>query len=160
MYILIKDGNIAKYPYSIGQLKQDNPSISFPATIPATILAEFGVYPVTPTDYPQVDHTKNVVEGTPVKQRTRHADGTWKADDEATAENEAWEWVQVWQVSDATAEEIAERIVALNTQAKANRAKAYRNESDPLFFKWQRNESTEQEWLDKVAEIKARYPEI
>jgi hypothetical protein len=160
MYILIKNGNIAKYPYSLGQLKQDNPSTSFPATIPAAILAEFGVYTVTPAEYPQVDYTKNVVEGAPVKQRTRHADGTWKADDEATAENEAWEWVQVWNVLDATAEEIAERIAALNAQAESNRARAYRNESDPLFFKWQRNEAAEQEWLDKVAEIKARYPEI
>jgi hypothetical protein len=39
------------------------------------------------------------------------------------------------------------------------RAIAYREESDPIFFKWQRGEATEQEWLDKVAEIKARYPE-
>ncbi len=43
-------------------------------------------------------------------------------------------------------------------QASINRALAYREESDPLFFKWQRDEATEQEWLDKVAEIKARYP--
>lgn len=34
---------------------------------------------------------------------------------------------------------------------------AYQKESDPLFFKWQRGEATEQEWLDKVGEIKARY---
>lgn len=34
---------------------------------------------------------------------------------------------------------------------------AYAAESDPLFFKWQRGEATEQEWLDKVAEIQARY---
>ena len=37
------------------------------------------------------------------------------------------------------------------------RGEAYRNESDPLFFKWQRGESTQQAWLDKVAEIKQRY---
>lgn len=35
---------------------------------------------------------------------------------------------------------------------------AYQAESDPLFFKYQRGEATEQEWLDKVAEIKARFP--
>jgi hypothetical protein len=34
---------------------------------------------------------------------------------------------------------------------------AYQTESDPLFFKWQRGEATEQEWLDKVAEIRARF---
>lgn len=39
------------------------------------------------------------------------------------------------------------------------RQSAYRDESDPLFFKWQRGEATKEEWLDKVAEIKARYPD-
>jgi len=39
-----------------------------------------------------------------------------------------------------------------------NRRKAYRNESDPLFLKWQRGEATEQEWLDKIEEIKERFP--
>ena len=36
---------------------------------------------------------------------------------------------------------------------------AYASESDPLFFKAQRGEATQQEWLDKVAEIKARWPQ-
>lgn len=39
------------------------------------------------------------------------------------------------------------------------RAEAYRNEADPLFFKAQRGEATMDEWLAKVAEIKARYAE-
>ena len=41
---------------------------------------------------------------------------------------------------------------------QTNRAAAYRNEADPLFFKYQRGEATEQEWLDKIEEIRARYP--
>ena len=50
-----------------------------------------------------------------------------------------------------TAEQLAEK-------AEAMRAAAYREESDPLFFKWQRDEATKDEWLAKVAEIKARFP--
>lgn len=42
--------------------------------------------------------------------------------------------------------------------AEANRHAAYIAEADPLFFKAQRGEATMQEWQDKVAEIKARYP--
>ena len=42
--------------------------------------------------------------------------------------------------------------------AEANRRAAYIAEADPLFFKAQRGEATVQEWQDKVAEIKARYP--
>lgn len=54
----------------------------------------------------------------------------------------------------STPEEIALQQEAENEQL---RAEAYRNESDPLFFKWQRGEIQKQIWLDKVAEIKARY---
>ena len=40
----------------------------------------------------------------------------------------------------------------------AYRKAAYIAEADPLFFKAQRGEATIQEWQDKVAEIKLRYP--
>ena len=43
-------------------------------------------------------------------------------------------------------------------QVENNRRNAYRNESDPLFLKWQRGDATEQEWLDKIKEIKERFP--
>ena len=36
------------------------------------------------------------------------------------------------------------------------RKQLYIKEADPLFFKWQRGEATQQEWLDKIAEIKAQ----
>jgi hypothetical protein len=42
--------------------------------------------------------------------------------------------------------------------AETSRAAAYTTEADPLFFKYQRGEATEQEWLDKIEEIRARYP--
>ncbi len=38
------------------------------------------------------------------------------------------------------------------------RQSAYSQEADPLFFKYQRGEIEKQEWLDKIAEIKNRYP--
>ena len=43
-------------------------------------------------------------------------------------------------------------------EAEANRKAAYISEADPLFFKSQRGEATLQEWQDKIAEIKTRYP--
>jgi hypothetical protein len=42
------------------------------------------------------------------------------------------------------------------SMSRALRQSAYQQESDPLFFKWRRGEATEQEWLDKIAEIKSR----
>ena len=60
-------------------------------------------------------------------------------------------------------EECEAGIIALQAELDARaidqqRQSAYQAESDPLFFKYQRGEATEQDWLDKVAEIKARFP--
>jgi hypothetical protein len=43
-------------------------------------------------------------------------------------------------------------------QQQARRAAAYRDEADPLFFKWQAGEGTQDEWEAKRAEIRGRYP--
>ena len=42
---------------------------------------------------------------------------------------------------------------------EALRRAAYQVEVDPLFFKAQRGEATQADWLAKVEEIKARFPE-
>jgi hypothetical protein len=46
----------------------------------------------------------------------------------------------------------------LNAKIKELREAAYKAESDSLFFKFQRGEATMQDWQNKVAEIKARFP--
>jgi len=38
------------------------------------------------------------------------------------------------------------------------RRRAYKEESDGLFFEWQQGSGTREAWLSKIAEIKARYP--
>jgi hypothetical protein len=52
----------------------------------------------------------------------------------------------------------AEIAAAQRAAAEAARAQAYAAEADPLFFKAQRGEVPLQDWTDKVAEIRARYP--
>lgn len=47
----------------------------------------------------------------------------------------------------------------VDTEAIRNqRLAAYREESDPIFFDYQRGEATEDEWLDAIQDIKDRYP--
>lgn len=140
MYILITNQTVKKYPYSIGELRKDNPNTSFPSQISPDTLAEYGVVTIVFTSQPEIDYTKNVAEGVPAL-----TDGRWK---------------QTWIVTDATPEEIAEREAQKAAENEQLRAGAYRSESDPIFFKWQRGEATEQQWLAKVAEIKTRYPKI
>ena len=130
MYIKIKKNQIEKYPYSINELKQDNKDTSFPAEMSDERLADWDVFPVFPTDCPQVDYKQIVLEGNPVNKN-----GVWK---------------QVWNVTDKSVEDIS-------VIQESNRKQAYREESDPLFFKWQRGEIDKQVWLDKVNEIKQRW---
>jgi hypothetical protein len=133
MHIKFTDG--LPTPYSIGQLRQDNPQVSFPQEIPEDTLAEYSVYPVTPTEPPSHSETE-VVEDAGYLQLE---DGTWE---------------QAWLVRPMTEQELQE----LAQQKDEQRKQAYQNEADPLFFKWQRGESTQEAWLAKVEEIKARYP--
>lgn len=45
-----------------------------------------------------------------------------------------------------------------NESQRQKREAAYKAEADPINFMMQRGEATQQEWLDKIAEIKARFP--
>lgn len=49
---------------------------------------------------------------------------------------------------------------SFNEKQKLLRADAYKAESDPIFFKSQRGEATQQQWLDAIALIDSRYPYI
>lgn len=66
---------------------------------------------------------------------------------------------------DATEHDLAElaacqqdNAIIEKLEVENKRRAVYQIESDPLFFGWQRGENTEQEWLDKIAEIRARHP--
>jgi len=65
MYLKVS-GSTITYPYSVYDLKTENPNTSFPTSIPDSLLEEFGVYKVELKDsgYDD-DDSKNVVEITP-----------------------------------------------------------------------------------------------
>lgn len=64
---------------------------------------------------------------------------------------------RVYEILEKTQEELDIESAAKASEVEYLRKEAYRNESDPLFFKWQRGEIDKQVWLDKVAEIKDTY---
>ena len=64
MYLRIIDETI-NYPYSISELRTAHPNVSFPVNLTNEVLAEWGMYVVTPIVMPN-DYTKNITEGTPV----------------------------------------------------------------------------------------------
>lgn len=87
--LLDKDGSVKKYPYSIEQLRADNPDTSFSANPPISTLGEWGVFPVAPTSMPAPTPTENFVQGPP--------------------EYRGGQWVQTWVSQPASAEETAQR---------------------------------------------------
>jgi hypothetical protein len=77
--------------------------------------------------------------------------------------NYVWEWKNnEWVCTDQVEVDnyLANQTFIFNKKQKELRAEAYKNESDPLFFKAQRQEITMQEWLDKVSAIKTKYSYI
>lgn len=58
---------------------------------------------------------------------------------------------------EVAAEREAEYQSALEARDQACR-EALAQEADPLFFKWQRGECDRDDWISKVAEVKARFP--
>lgn len=101
MYIKLTNEIIEKYPYSVDQLRRDNPQTSFPANPPLSLLAEWGVFPVSAVTPPIVDHTKTVAEGQP-----QLIEGAW---------------TQVWTVSDVTPESLTLRIAEESTVIRQQR---------------------------------------
>ena len=43
MLVKILNGAVETYPYSVRQLRSDNPNVSFPKNIPTNILSDYGV---------------------------------------------------------------------------------------------------------------------
>lgn len=102
MYAKLNNGQLEKYPYSLGQLRKDHRNVSFPKVPSNQDLAYFSVVKVTTSPQPAYDYTKNL---------------------SLTAEEVNGQWVEKWVAADASKEEIIER-----TENQANNVRAERNE--------------------------------
>lgn len=103
MYAFIENEIVQKYPYSITDLRKANPGTSFPNNPSDATLAEWNVFPVAKVTRPEENYTNNVYEGVPQKL--------------------SGVWTQVWNVVDASDDEVAER-----SEQKANEVRAERNQ--------------------------------
>lgn len=94
LYLKAINDQVEKYPYSLGQLRKDNSSTSFPKQPSLSDLADFDVYPVTEVTPTLTDGEKLVKVWVPTL-----FSGEWilpheavaKTEDELTTESEvAW----------------------------------------------------------------------
>lgn len=84
MYAKITNGQVDQFPYTVGQLRRDNPNTSFPRSIPDEMLAEFGVLKVNLVPVPNID------------ERTQ------RVEQNAQPHQEAGQWFCGWTVTNKT----------------------------------------------------------
>jgi hypothetical protein len=102
MYILAPNQIAEIFPYSIGNLRRDNPNVSFPRNPSDAALADWNVFPVAEQSPPEYNPAnQNLNQATPTL-----VDG---------------QWLQTWQVTDASAEEIAERLEQKEVEVRRQR---------------------------------------
>lgn len=92
MYALIRNGAINRYPYTLADLKLDNPQVSFPMSLNDASLIEFGAVRVYFSTQPSFDSATHALE---------------EKAPEYVAVNSRWE--QVWGVRSLTADELAQK---------------------------------------------------
>ena len=102
-YLKLTDGVVTQYPYSLAAFRRDNPGTSFPRQMSDELLAEWGVYKVTPVTRPASALTQDPVEQTP-----QLINGVW---------------TQVWAMVDVSPEVAAQRAQDAADQAELAAAK-------------------------------------
>ena len=74
MYVKLKDNAIEKFPYSIGDLKKDNPNVSFPKIFSSEIIETFSLADVTVDAKPSFNSVTQTVSQ---KTNPELIDGKW-----------------------------------------------------------------------------------
>jgi hypothetical protein len=102
MYVLAPNQTAEIFPYSIGALRRDNPNTSYPRNPSDAVLANWNVFPVveqSPPEYNPANQNLNQLNPTLV----------------------GGQWMQTWQVTAASAEEIAERLQNKEAEVRQQR---------------------------------------
>jgi hypothetical protein len=97
---LTADNKVARYPYTLTDLKRENANTSFPALIDDATAASFGVAPVKSTPPPSENYRVNL-------ERT------------AILQNNSW--IEEWLEIPATEEQIQERTASCANDARQKR---------------------------------------
>lgn len=102
MYVLAPNQTVEIYPYSIGDLRRDNPNTSYPRNPSDATLADWNVFPVTDKPTPAYN---------PATQNCNQINPTLKAG----------KWEMAWAVTPATPKQITERTSAKESEVRQQR---------------------------------------
>jgi hypothetical protein len=139
MFIKIINGKPQKY--SFVDLRKDNPHtvFPFPDGIDSESLIVFDCFLFIEKQPPQYDMVnQKLLEGEPILE-----DG---------------KYIQNWVIEELTEQEKNDMIRKIGDEVKEKRRKAYQKYSDPLYFKWQRGDGSEEEYINMFESIKQQLP--
>ena len=105
MFAKITNGAVDKFPYSVGELRRDNPNTSFPKQISEAVMADFGMLRVSEKPAPAFDPLTHFAEWGPVPV------------------NEGGQWFLLPTVREMSAEQIADRDAAMAASVRLERDK-------------------------------------
>jgi hypothetical protein len=91
VYVLAVEGQVVKYPYTLTDLRRDNPTVSFPADLSDDLAKEFNVFAVNEKPQPTYD---------PDTETLHWSDPTFTDN----------VWHQTWEVKPLSSAEIAQRV--------------------------------------------------
>jgi hypothetical protein len=91
VYVLAVEGQVVKYPYTLTDLRRDNPTVSFPADISDSLAQDFNVFVVSERPQPSYNPETETL--------------SWV---NPTFNSNVWE--QNWAVTPLSSEEIAQRL--------------------------------------------------
>lgn len=103
MFAKITNGAVDKFPYTVGQLRRDNPNTSFPKQISETTMLDFGMVVVSEVPAPEFDPMTHFAEWGPVP------------------ELQEGRWVLLPTVREYSEEQIAERDAAKAAEVRSQR---------------------------------------
>jgi hypothetical protein len=103
MFAKITNGAVDKFPYSVGELRRDNPNTSFPKQISEAVMADFGMVAVSEKPAPAFDPLTHFAEWGPVPV------------------NEGGHWFLLPTVRELSAEQIADRDAAMAASIRLER---------------------------------------
>ena len=105
MFVKTTNGQNDQYPYTVGNLRRDNPNTSFPKNVPEATMAEYGMFPVGYEAAPEYD---------PLTHRLQHSSEPVLNDGK---------WVLTKTVVELTAAQIADRDTAKGKEVRSQRDK-------------------------------------
>ena len=92
MYVKVTNGAVDQYPYTVGDLRRDNPNTSFPRQISSETLASYGVYEVTILDRPSyTERTQNLTQKSTPTLNGDNWELGWTVSDKTSDETQAYD---------------------------------------------------------------------